>query len=82
MEHIKEFKIHWETEKRNTRIILIQRIFEYEHFIGLLKRKVAKDPYYYNVRFNELYDLNFYELEELEQKISGYASDYGQLILK
>lgn len=82
MNTIKDFKSFMDQEKRNTRIILIQRIFEYEHFIGLLRRKVVKDPYYYSHRFDELYDMNFYELEDLEQKIHGIATDYSQLILK
>ncbi len=82
MNYIKDFKSFMDQEKRNTRIILIQRIFEYQEFVGMLPRKVAKDPYYYNNRFDELYDLNFYELEELEQKIHGIAADYSQLILK
>jgi len=81
MNNIQDLKSFMDNEKRNMRIVLIQEIFKHEKFIGLLDRKVAKDPYYYNQRFDELYDMNFYELEELEQKTSGYAKDYSELIL-
>lgn len=82
MNNIKDFKSFMDQEKRNARIILIQRIFEYEQFVGLLSKKVVKNRFYYNDRFDELYDMNFYELEDLEQKIHEHAHQYGELILK
>jgi hypothetical protein len=82
MNNVKDFKSFMDQEKRNTRTILIQRIFEYEQFVGILSKKVVKNPFYYNDRFNELYDMNFYHLEELEQKMHEHVYRYGELILK
>lgn len=82
MNYSKSFKESIDDYKRNARIILIQRIFEYEQFVGILSKKVVKNRFYYNDRFDELYDMNFYHLEELEQTISGHAHQYAELILK
>lgn len=82
MNNTTDLKSFMDMEKRNTRIILIQRIFEYEQFVGLLYKKAVKNRFYYNDRFDELYDMNFYHLEELEQQFSGLADEYKQLILK
>lgn len=77
-EFLNTFTINLAEEKRKLRIILIARIFEHEKNIEVK----SKDKYYYNDRFNKLYDMNFYHLEELERQMSGLAIEYKQLIKK
>lgn len=66
-------------EEYNSTIVYIQRIFEYELFLGVLGRQVRRNKYYYNDRFNFLYDLSFCELENLEQMIHGLVIQYSNI---
>ncbi len=73
-----DFKTFLDIEKRKMRLILIAKIFEHEQLIEVR----SNNKYYFNDRFDKLYDMNFYHLEELEQQFSGLADEYKQLILK
>lgn len=58
-----------EIEKFNMRICYIDRIFQYELFVGVTQKQLLQNPYHYNDRFNKLYDMDLYALETLEQEI-------------
>lgn len=81
-EEFEKFKTRYDTDKYNQRMILIARIFEYDKFLGVDVKQLKRNPNYYNDQFDYLYDMNFYELEEFEQKMHELVTTFGQVLNK
>ena len=75
-------KQHWNTDKHNMRMIYIQRIFNYNKFIGIEDKQLSRNPYYFNDTFDYLYGLNFYDLEDLDQQLHGLSETYSRIMAR
>lgn len=65
-------------DRFNTRMILIQRCFDYDKFLKVDEKSLKDDPYYYNTYFDQLMKMSLEELEEWEIKMFKITKDYGQ----
>lgn len=65
-------------EQANSRLVLIARCFDHDKRLGVDIRSLRNDKYYYNNYFNQLYDMNYYSLEEFEQKMFKIVKDYEE----
>lgn len=79
-EEFDSFKQRYDQDKFNQRMVMIARIFEYDVFLSIDEKILSKNPYYYNDQFDRLYDMNFYELEELEQEMHDSVESYGRIL--
>jgi len=81
-EEFETIKSNWAADKYNMRMIYIQRIFNYNKFIGIEDKQLKRNSYYFNDTFDYLYGLNFYELEDLDQTSHGLSETYSRIVQK
>jgi len=69
-----------QTERFNTRMMLISRLFSHDRFLGVDEKSLKIDRLYYAHEFDLLMDMSLCELEEREIKMFKITKDYGEHI--
>lgn len=64
----------------NVKLFLIRTIFEQEKFIGIEEKHAKKWKYYYNDRFDMLYDKTIEQLSAYQMILDGYCKAYWNSI--